>query len=87
MPKAPILTRTLLYDRLRDGSIMFLDWCFVGTSLGMMVEARTVLRNGFSVNEDPYDTNATDLLPFSRDQLFSTVNSGGDLMPRTYNTL
>lgn len=89
MPKAPILSRTQLFDTLpsRSGNrramtFYNLDWCLVNTSLGAMLEARPAIRTGFAANEDPYDTDFNDRLPMARTQLYATFNSGGDLVPR-----
>jgi hypothetical protein len=58
---APILSRTMLFARLRDGTLRHLDFNLVGTSLGAMLEPRTLIRaNGAMVNEDVYDSNFTD---------------------------
>lgn len=93
MPKKPILSRTLLYDTLqsrgadrRTLTFFYLDWTLVQTSLGAMLEARPIIRTGFAANEDPYDTDYNDRRPVTRAQLYPTFNSGGDLMPRDWNT-
>lgn len=44
MPKAPVLSRTLLWQTLSDGTVHLVDWCLVSTSLGLMVEPRLVDR-------------------------------------------
>jgi len=57
---APITSRTLLFERLRDGSFRILDYTVVGTSLGTMLEPRTLIRaNGAMTNEDVYGSSFT----------------------------
>lgn len=62
MPKAPAISRTLLWERLSDGTIHVSDWCLVTTSLGVMVEPRVLTRQtGDIKNEDLFDSSYTDL--------------------------
>jgi len=62
MPNAPITSRTLLWERLSDGSIHLSDWCLVVTSLGVMVEPRLMTRQtGDIKNEDLFDSAYSDL--------------------------
>lgn len=62
MPKAPITSRTLLWERLSDSTIHVLDWCVVTTSLGTMVEPRVLTRqSGAMQNEDLFDSSYSDL--------------------------
>lgn len=63
MPKAPITSRTLLYETLDDGSFHLLDFCLVTTSLGTMVELRNITRRpGDDIrNEDIVDSGFTNL--------------------------
>lgn len=60
MPSAPITARTLFWELLADGStIALLDWCLVTTSLGDMVEARTISKStgsGNMVNENVFES-------------------------------
>lgn len=42
MPKLPITTRTILFQRLASGSLIRLPWNLVNTSLGAMVEPVSV---------------------------------------------
>lgn len=83
--KAPILRRTLLYERLRDGSFRLLDFAIVNTSLGAMIEPRTLFRpGGGMVNEDVYDSSFTDLLEATPGVLAS-VGFGGEQWPKQFN--
>lgn len=43
--KAPILSRECFYMKLRDGSLCFLDWNLVQTSIGAMAEPRNLGTN------------------------------------------
>lgn len=64
MPKAPILTRTLVYATLSDGTLHLLDWCLVSTvNLGTMVEPRLMTRpKGDIVDEDQFDSGYTQIM-------------------------
>ncbi len=86
MPKAPILSRTALFDVLRDGTQVPLDYNIVGTSLGSMVEFRSNISMGPVTNRDPYEESITDRRQMSRDQIFTLLGVGGDCWPRTWNT-
>ena len=62
MPKAPVTTRTLVWERLEDGTIHLLDWCLVNTSLGMMVESRCITKQTGDIrDEDLFDSSFTDM--------------------------
>lgn len=86
MPKTPILSRDLLYDTLRDGSIRLLDWCLVNTSLGGMVEPRQLNFNGGSVGTiDALDASYTRLTPMKDDQLNALLGTSGRQLPVDFN--
>lgn len=63
--RAPITSRTLLYDTFPDGTKRLLDFALVGTSIGAMIEPRTLVRNGGAITaEDVYDiANFNDIQP------------------------
>ncbi len=62
MPKAPITSRTLYWERLDDGTIHVLDWNLVAhQTLGAMVESRNITRIGPTKNEDLYDSSYTEI--------------------------
>lgn len=83
----PILGRTMLYERLRDGTIHLLDWNLVSTTLGLMIEPRTMIRaTGNMQNSDPYENGYTDMLEVPQATLFATYNFGGSQWPRVYNS-
>ena len=65
MPRLPILRRTLLYQKLpRNGGIRLLDFNLVATSLGTMIESRSINRAaGSAANEDVFDNSFTDMQP------------------------
>jgi hypothetical protein len=88
MPKAPILDRECFYEILRDGTTRDLDWNLVNTSLGAMLEARTLVTIGGPVQQwDPYDMSVNRRTPMSTEMFASLMQgSGGDLWPRTFNT-
>ena len=84
---APILTRTLLYERLRDGSFALLDFCLVNTTLGTMIEPRPLIKaSGKMVNEDVYDSAFTDIQE-ATPSLVNAVQFSGSQWPRVYNSL
>lgn len=89
MPKAPILSRFRLYERMRDGSERDLEWNVVNTSLGQMIEPRShTIHFGAMPQRDPYDLeNVNGRQLIQADQMPSLLGTGGDLWPRTYNTL
>jgi hypothetical protein len=90
MPRAiyaPILNRTLLYERLRDGTIHLLDFQIVGTSLGTMIEPRCLTRQtGAVANSDPYENGYDDIREVNKDSMFSSLGFGGSQWPRNWNT-
>ena len=86
MPKLPVTARTLIYNRLRDGSIKLSDWAVVNTSLGAMMELRSSV-SASGVNVDPYDGNFTDIMEVSESKMFSLFGVSADAVPRIYNTL
>ena len=86
--KAPILSRTLLYAPLRDGSLRLLDFTLVGTSLGAMLESRSLVRDGTAVtNEDVYDGSFTDIKLADGAMVAQLGLQGLEQWPRTFNTL
>lgn len=92
MPKTPILSRTLLFSRLRDKTIRFLHWNRVQTSLGVMWESRDVNeipRSGTTgnavVQEDVYNSAYTDINEVSDGSVFQGLH-GGIQVPGDFNT-
>ena len=83
----PILSRTLLYRRLpRGGGYELLDWCIVNTTLGAMVEPRTIMRNGGDIkNTDVFDAAFTDI-QLVDDAALASLGFAGTQWPRVYNT-
>ena len=83
MPKAPILSRTLYYDTLPDGSKHLLDFCTVETtepSLGLMIEPRCVMEvslNGKVNQVDAVDASFTDIKPMDEDEFYKLFVFGG----------
>ena len=78
MPKAPIIERDLLYEKLPDGSIRLLDQCLVLTELGTMMEPRQVnIMNGTEAlrNVDVYDANYTRIREVKGDVLINETGS------------
>jgi hypothetical protein len=82
MPSAPILTRTLLWERLGDGSIHVLDWNLVNTSLGLMVEPRVMLRESGAIkDEDLAESGYSDMTVLQSDNFFATYGFAGSQWP------
>jgi hypothetical protein len=89
---APIRSRTMLLMQLRDGTLRHLDWNLVTTTLGRMLEPRTLIKaTGAMKNEDPYDSGFTDVLVLTEaDAVQVGVRGGlggGDCWPRVFNSL
>ena len=85
--KAPIQSRTLLLQRLRDGSLMLLDYNLVSTSLGLMLEPRTVNRSsGNMQNEDVYDSSYTDIRILDHAGIAEVPGITNFQWPRVFNT-
>lgn len=82
MPSPPILSRTLLWERLSDGTIHLLDWNLVTTSLGVMVEPRTLLHaNGAMKDEDLLESGYTDMTVLQSDSFYATYHFAGSQWP------
>jgi hypothetical protein len=83
--KAPILSRELLFDTLRDGSKRLLDWNLVNTELGAMLEPRNVLPAMAPMTAiDAYDASFTRFVEFDEDLLVATFNVSGRQLPMDF---
>lgn len=87
MPKTPILNRELFYTKLRNGSYRLLDFCLVNTSIGGMVEPRSLNATGRdkTVNNDPYDMSFTSVRELDENTFYALHGSGGHQMPLDYH--
>ena len=86
MPKTPIVNRTAFYEVLRDGTVRDLEWNLVQTTLGAMVEPRTLLLSTANLQaQDPYDSGITERRLNPGVGLFEFT--GGQQWPATFNTL
>lgn len=87
--QAPILSRTMLLEKLRDGTFRHHDWNLVTTTLGAMLEPRTLVRPGGEMkNDDVYDSNYTDWLVLDGAAESGLLDAGLSLQwPRVFNTL
>lgn len=84
MPKAPITSRTLLYDVRADDSYFDLDWNIVNTSVGQMIEPRCLIAVPIGENfvpVDQEDNSFTDRSQTRNDQLFDAYGTGGQQLP------
>lgn len=87
--KEPILSRTLLFDLLKDKKTMIrLDWNLVDTVLGGMLEPRSM--SGINAAEsiqnfDVFDAGFTSFRSQNEDTMQSIFSTGGILFPRDYN--
>lgn len=85
---APILSRSMLLSRLRDGTLQHLDYNLVQTTLGPMIEPRTLIRaSGAMKNDDVYDSNFTDVVIVSDAERLALGINGWSQWPRVFNTL
>lgn len=85
--KEPITSRTILFDTLRDGTKVRLDWNLVDTPQGGMLEPRSIgMVNAESVNSiDAFDEGFTKFQELDEDVMQELFNTGGCLFFRTYN--
>jgi len=84
----PITSRTMLFERLRDGTFRHLDFNLVNTSLGAMIEPRTLIRaNGAMRNEDVYESAFTDWLVLDGATIGQFGLTACNQWPRVFNTL
>ncbi len=81
MPSAPILTRTLLWEALSDGTIHQLDWNLVTTSLGTMVEPRSLVRQSDFKNEDFVDSGYSGMRKLQSDTMYTQIGFAGSQWP------
>jgi hypothetical protein len=88
MPKTPILNREAFYETLGDGTIRFLDFCLVDTSLGTMVEPRatSLISMGQSIAAvSVYDGSISKLSPMQSDEFYKLTGFSGRQMPINSN--
>lgn len=86
----PVLTRTACFRKLRDGSIQHMDFNLVATTLGGMIEPRTLYRDGSAIkNDDVYDSNYTDMRVLDETEIAFYWNTPLSAVqwPKVYNTL
>ena len=82
MPRAPITTRTMLWERRSDSTVYLLDWSLVTTSLGTMVESRSVIRGPDGIkDEDLVDSGYSAMQLLSAEDLYAQYNVGGAQWP------
>ena len=83
MPSIPITSRTLIYERLEDGTLHLHDWNLVQTSLGAMVESRTMIRGigGDQKDEELPESAYTDMRAITVAVLLSDYGFAGSQWP------
>lgn len=83
MPKSPILSREIFYERLKDGSYRDLDWALVNTSLGAMVEPRPLIRFNSSkvLNVDLVDNSYNRRTELAEDEFYKLHGVNGRQLP------
>ncbi len=87
-----IKNRTLLYRRItgrhsgQPKLYELMDFCIVNTTLGAMIEPRSVLpgNNGGMTNSDVYNNAFTEIIE-ATDQTLGAVGFAGTQWPRNYN--
>ncbi|HEX7767271.1 MAG TPA: hypothetical protein VF443_11190 [Nitrospira sp.] len=63
----PILSRTTFYTPQASGTLRHLEWNLVQTTLGGMIEPRTLYRPGENVKlDDVHDSDFTDIKVLSK---------------------
>ena len=86
MPKLPILRRTRFFERLSDGTFRDLDWQLVDTTLGSMLEPRTLIMDTAALQAlDVYDSGVTERVLNPGGALFTLTS--GEQWPKSLNTL
>ncbi len=87
MPRAPILSRELLYTTNPDGSFRLLDWCLVNTSIGAMIEPRNLQTfNGGNVRGlNVYEAGITAIKPFNEDEFYAKTRFSGRQVPLRFD--
>lgn len=91
--KEPILARTLLFSSIggrKTGvtkTSYRLDWNLVETSLGAMLEPRSItMVNPESVSAlDTHDEGFTNIMEYNEDRMQDQFNTGGGLFFRTFS--
>jgi hypothetical protein len=89
MPKTPILSRELFYDKLGDGSHRMLDWALVDTSLGAMIESRSAMLGvGLNpvTNVDMVDLGYNRVTQMDEGKFSMKFNTGGGQFPKDIST-
>jgi hypothetical protein len=88
MPKTPILSRELFYDKLGDGSHRMLDWALVDTALGAMIESRSGMLGygmGPTTNLDLVDYGYNRVTYIDEGKFSMRFNTGGGQFPKDVN--
>lgn len=91
MPKAPILSRTLLYSRIgrsEPPTYRLLDWCLVNTSLGAMMEPRqlSVVDPSNVTDQDVNDTSFNAIMEYDENKLYAETGTSGSQITKVFNT-
>lgn len=83
MPKTPILSRELFYDKNRDGTYRDLDFCLVNTSLGAMVEPvpKRWVNDGAITDIDVLDVSFNRRTEMDETTMFSVLGTAGLQLP------
>lgn len=84
MPKAPVLSREVFYDVLRDGTYRMQDWAVVNTELGKMLEPRpaSFINDPNKIAQvDVVDASFTKISQADEDEFYRLHNTSGRLVP------
>ena len=88
MPKRPILDRTVFYDTLNDGTLRTLDFCLVNTSLGAMVESRSIAAvpsNGKVTQVDAVDASFNRITQMDENDFYKLTGVNGRQLLQDFN--
>jgi hypothetical protein len=90
MPKGPILERVQYFAKMPgQGSVgvAMLDWNVVETSLGTMVEPRTISPVGLDrlLDVDIFDAAPNRIVEINEDTFYTQYSTSGNQLPRDFN--
>lgn len=88
MPRSPILSREIFYDVLNDGSFRELDFALVNTSLGAMIESRSIASvpaSGKITQVDAVDASFNRITQMDEDLFYRLFGHSGRQVLQDFN--